>query len=51
MIFLKLAKRSNTKYLKLVPELIRSGAMCMLAGWSDGASSGEGRVPPAFPLT
>lgn len=48
--FLELDKHSNTKYLKLFPELIKSGAMCMLAGWSAGAASGEGRVPPAFPL-
>jgi len=48
--FLKLEKHSNTKYLKLVPELVKSGAMCMLTGWFAGAASGEGRVPPAFPL-
>lgn len=24
--------------------------MCVLAGWSAGAASGEGRIPPDFPL-
>lgn len=48
--FLELDKHSNTQYLKLVPELIKSSAVRTLAGWSAGAAGGEGRVPPAFPL-